>query len=148
MKLAHHESESTLPREGWILYDGECGFCFRWVHFWKRVVKPRGFAVKEPAVRLRRRQFASLTSEPAGRYTGINEQREAGIGCRCISLCGTANLVGVGFLRNLQFAGFQFGCFGGATAGLIEIDTASLAIVRCRKKPWKGTLRKTVSEHR
>jgi len=27
------------PREGWILYDGGCGFCFRWVHFWKICAK-------------------------------------------------------------------------------------------------------------
>jgi predicted DCC family thiol-disulfide oxidoreductase YuxK len=47
MKLADHESEFTLPREGWILYDGGCGFCFRWVHFWKKAVEPRGFALKD-----------------------------------------------------------------------------------------------------
>jgi predicted DCC family thiol-disulfide oxidoreductase YuxK len=47
MKLADHESVSARPREGWILYDSGCGFCFRWVHFWKRVVEPRGFAIKD-----------------------------------------------------------------------------------------------------
>lgn len=47
MRLSIHESESALPREGWILYDGECGFCFRWVHLWKKVVERRGFAVKD-----------------------------------------------------------------------------------------------------
>jgi predicted DCC family thiol-disulfide oxidoreductase YuxK len=47
MKLADHESVSARPREGWILYDGGCGFCFRWVHFWKRVVEPRGFAIRD-----------------------------------------------------------------------------------------------------
>jgi len=47
MRLADYESESSLPREGWILYDGGCGFCFRWVHFWTRVVEPRGFATKD-----------------------------------------------------------------------------------------------------
>jgi predicted DCC family thiol-disulfide oxidoreductase YuxK len=41
------ESESTLPREGWILYDGGCGFCSRWVHFWKGTVERRGFAIKD-----------------------------------------------------------------------------------------------------
>jgi lipase maturation factor 1 len=39
-------SPSTPPREGWILYDGECGFCFRWVHFWEKVVGRRGFALR------------------------------------------------------------------------------------------------------
>ena len=27
-----------------ILYDGGCGFCFRWVHFREKVVARRGFA--------------------------------------------------------------------------------------------------------
>jgi predicted DCC family thiol-disulfide oxidoreductase YuxK len=35
------------PREGWILYDGACGFCFRWVHFWEPVVERRGFGIKD-----------------------------------------------------------------------------------------------------
>jgi predicted DCC family thiol-disulfide oxidoreductase YuxK len=34
-------------RRGWILYDGECGFCFRWVHLWQNVVERRGFALKD-----------------------------------------------------------------------------------------------------
>lgn len=41
------ESDSCLPRQGWILYDGGCGFCFRWVHFWEKVVASRGFAIKD-----------------------------------------------------------------------------------------------------
>jgi predicted DCC family thiol-disulfide oxidoreductase YuxK len=47
MTQPDHQSESALPHQGWILYDGECGFCFRWVHFWKNVVERRGFAVKD-----------------------------------------------------------------------------------------------------
>jgi predicted DCC family thiol-disulfide oxidoreductase YuxK len=47
MKVSDRESEPDLPREGWILYDGGCGFCFRWVHFWKNVVGRRGFALKD-----------------------------------------------------------------------------------------------------
>jgi predicted DCC family thiol-disulfide oxidoreductase YuxK len=47
MRPSDHEAESALPREGWILYDGGCGFCFRWVHFWKKVVEQRGFALKD-----------------------------------------------------------------------------------------------------
>ena len=35
------------PRAGWILYDGGCGFCFRWVHFWEKVIERRGFALKD-----------------------------------------------------------------------------------------------------
>jgi predicted DCC family thiol-disulfide oxidoreductase YuxK len=47
MRLPDHESESALPRKGWILYDGGCGFCFRWVHLWKMIVERRGFAIKD-----------------------------------------------------------------------------------------------------
>jgi len=42
-----NESESALPRKGWIPYDGGCGFCFRWVHLWERVVERRGFTIKD-----------------------------------------------------------------------------------------------------
>jgi lipase maturation factor 1 len=34
-------------RRGWILYDGECGFCFRWVHLWQNVIGRRGFFLKD-----------------------------------------------------------------------------------------------------
>jgi predicted DCC family thiol-disulfide oxidoreductase YuxK len=47
MKTPDQESESVLPRAGWILYDGGCGFCFRWVHLGKKVVARRGFAVTD-----------------------------------------------------------------------------------------------------
>jgi len=35
------------PKAGWILYDGECSFCFRWVHLWEGVLEKRGFALKD-----------------------------------------------------------------------------------------------------
>ena len=47
MNFVDDKSETALPREGWILYDRGCGFCFRWVHFWKNVVGRRGFAIKD-----------------------------------------------------------------------------------------------------
>jgi predicted DCC family thiol-disulfide oxidoreductase YuxK len=47
MKEPAREAGSTSPAKGWILYDGECGFCFRWVHLWEKVVKARGFALKQ-----------------------------------------------------------------------------------------------------
>jgi predicted DCC family thiol-disulfide oxidoreductase YuxK len=43
----HLESKEMLPCVGWVLYDGGCGFCFRWVHFWEKVIKRRGFALKD-----------------------------------------------------------------------------------------------------
>jgi predicted DCC family thiol-disulfide oxidoreductase YuxK len=41
------ESKAMSPRVGWVLYDGGCGFCFRWVHFWEKIIERRGFALKD-----------------------------------------------------------------------------------------------------
>jgi len=30
---------------GWVLYDGACGFCSRWVKFWERTLAKRDFAI-------------------------------------------------------------------------------------------------------
>jgi lipase maturation factor 1 len=43
-------ANTTIPAEpsaGWILYDGECSFCYRWVHLWENVVEKHGFALKD-----------------------------------------------------------------------------------------------------
>ena len=29
--------------KGWVLYDGACGFCSRWVSFWENTLEKRGF---------------------------------------------------------------------------------------------------------
>ena len=29
----------------WILYDGSCGFCRRWVPFWGEILRRNGFAI-------------------------------------------------------------------------------------------------------
>jgi len=33
------------PIKGWVLYDGTCGFCSRWVPFWESTLKKRGFLI-------------------------------------------------------------------------------------------------------
>jgi predicted DCC family thiol-disulfide oxidoreductase YuxK len=33
------------PTAGWILYDGSCGFCRRWVPFWENALRRRGFGI-------------------------------------------------------------------------------------------------------
>ena len=30
---------------GWILYDDSCGFCRRWIPFWKTALQRRGFSI-------------------------------------------------------------------------------------------------------
>lgn len=37
----------SQPQAGYVLYDGCCGFCYRWVHLWKGVIERRGFALKD-----------------------------------------------------------------------------------------------------
>jgi predicted DCC family thiol-disulfide oxidoreductase YuxK len=31
--------------EGWVLYDGACAFCVRWLQFWSPVLRRRGFEI-------------------------------------------------------------------------------------------------------
>ena len=31
--------------KGWVLYDGTCGFCSRWVPFWQNTLQKRGFRI-------------------------------------------------------------------------------------------------------
>jgi predicted DCC family thiol-disulfide oxidoreductase YuxK len=33
------------PREGWVLYDGDCGICSRWVPSWSPTLQRLGLAV-------------------------------------------------------------------------------------------------------
>ncbi len=47
MRKLEQESNGTVPPVGWVLYDGECGFCFRWVHLWEKVIGRRGFSLKD-----------------------------------------------------------------------------------------------------
>jgi len=35
----------TPPAEGWILYDGSCAFCLRWLHLWSPTLRRRGYEV-------------------------------------------------------------------------------------------------------
>ena len=35
----------TPSEEGWVLYDGDCAFCVRWLRFWAPVLRRRGFEI-------------------------------------------------------------------------------------------------------
>lgn len=37
--------EQDPPPAGWILYDGSCGLCRRWVPFWENALRRRGFGI-------------------------------------------------------------------------------------------------------
>lgn len=36
-------SPPNRPANGWVLYDGACGFCSRWLRFWQPTLAKRGF---------------------------------------------------------------------------------------------------------
>ncbi|HZR58022.1 MAG TPA: DUF393 domain-containing protein [Terriglobales bacterium] len=36
---------SKIAEKGWILYDGQCGFCTRWAKLWTPTLNRAGFAV-------------------------------------------------------------------------------------------------------
>ncbi len=38
-------SRAADPVRGWVLYDGSCGFCSRWVQFWGPTLARSGFAI-------------------------------------------------------------------------------------------------------
>lgn len=46
-------SDLTEASRGWVLYDGQCGFCSRWLKFWGPTLVRHGFAfaaLQEPWV--------------------------------------------------------------------------------------------------
>jgi predicted DCC family thiol-disulfide oxidoreductase YuxK len=48
-----NDSQDRPPARGWVLYDGGCGFCSRWVGFWAKTLRRHGFepaALQEPWV--------------------------------------------------------------------------------------------------
>jgi predicted DCC family thiol-disulfide oxidoreductase YuxK len=47
MSDASSAPSSNSPRAAWVLYDGECSFCFRWVHLWEEAIGRRGFVLKD-----------------------------------------------------------------------------------------------------
>ncbi len=133
MSFSDHRSESSIPREGWILYDGECGFCFRWVHLWKNVVERRGFALKD---------LQSAYSDGSLQVSPKNLLDDIRV------LTPTAKLVSgadayLYVTRRIWWAWpcrVSTGCFGQAIAGSIEIAIESRATVPCRNGPrmWWG----------
>ena len=134
MRLTDLKSESALPREGWILYDGGCGFCFRWVNFWRKTVEAKGFAIKD---------LQSASAEGLLQVSGESLLDEVRVLTRSgKSQCGADAYLYVArriwwawpFYATSAFQGL-IGFFGRAMAGSIAIGTESLATVRCHRKP-------------
>ena len=43
--MSESVSAVTQVRRGIVLYDGECGFCSRWVRYWAGTLERQGFAI-------------------------------------------------------------------------------------------------------
>jgi len=43
--VSESASAVTQVRRGIVLYDGQCGFCSRWVRYWAGTLERRGFAI-------------------------------------------------------------------------------------------------------
>ena len=43
--MTNAQSEPGPKPAGWVLYDGECGFCSRWLALWKPTLERRHFGV-------------------------------------------------------------------------------------------------------
>ncbi|MCU1315880.1 MAG: hypothetical protein JWN63_1202 [Candidatus Acidoferrum typicum] len=102
MTKLDQESKTMLPRVGWVLYDGGCGFCFRWVHFWERVIERRGFSLKDLQSAWEDGSLKKSQQNLLDDILSIDPGWQVGIWGRCVSLCSTENLVGMAILRNLS----------------------------------------------
>src|ERR1700745_1432970 len=101
-----NELESALPRRGWILYDGGCGFCFRWVHLWKKVVERRGFTIKDLQSA---HADGSLQVSQENLLDDIRVLTRAGkleSGADAYLYVSRSHMVGMAFLCSLPLAGF------------------------------------------
>ncbi len=49
--------------QGWVFYDGSCGFCSKWVMSWKKTLEKRGF------------EIVPLQSQWVGQKTGLREEQ-------------------------------------------------------------------------
>jgi predicted DCC family thiol-disulfide oxidoreductase YuxK len=38
-------NQPEVKPAGWILYDDSCGFCRRWIPFWAKTLRKRGFQI-------------------------------------------------------------------------------------------------------
>lgn len=112
-------SEHVSASKGTVLYDGGCGFCSRWVHFWEPTLRRHGFrvaALQEPWVEKR------LGADPAQLLADIRLLTPDG------NLVSGANVYlhvarriwwMTPFLGHLQSAGIQSG-----TSSLLSVGRA------------------------
>ncbi len=40
------DMDRVIPKEGWVLFDGSCGFCSWWVPFWAKMLRAHGYEIE------------------------------------------------------------------------------------------------------
>lgn len=73
---------------GCVLYDDSCGFCRRWVPFWEKTLRRRGFCI------------APIQSGWVGQTVGLS--KEALLGDIRLLLAGGGQAVGAGVYRHVM----------------------------------------------
>jgi predicted DCC family thiol-disulfide oxidoreductase YuxK len=43
--MSSEEHSTTQHPAGWVLYDGACGLCRRWIPFWRTTLERNGFGI-------------------------------------------------------------------------------------------------------
>jgi predicted DCC family thiol-disulfide oxidoreductase YuxK len=57
---------------GWVLYDGDCAFCVRWLHFWSPVLRRRGFEIDTLQARHETLRDIRLVTTAGATYAGAD----------------------------------------------------------------------------
>ena len=132
--MSETQRDSNVARllKGWILYDGGCGFCFRWVHFWEKVVAQRGFEPKD----LQSAEEEGILQIPAENL--LDDIRvlkvDGGLECGADAYLFVANIFG-GPSRSRCYSAYRgsIGCCGGAIVAATGIAIAFRGFARCQR---------------
>ena len=90
--------------QGWLLYDGSCGFCSRWVPFWENTLKKRGFHIAPLQSAWVSEQLKIPQNELAADLRLVLAQRRTVARSRSLSILNEANLVGHAALSTFDLA--------------------------------------------
>src|SRR5712671_123533 len=92
----------TQPAKGWVLYDGECGFCSRWLRFWQPTLAKRGFDSVALARAWGDETATTASRRDSVRHSLAHSRRPAGFRSRCLFASDQTNLVGLAVLCRFQ----------------------------------------------
>jgi predicted DCC family thiol-disulfide oxidoreductase YuxK len=92
--------------QGWLPYDGSCGFCSRWVPFWENTLRKRGFHIA-PLQSAWVVEKLKISQEQLAADLRLLLTNGEQLRIRSLSIFNAANLVGHAFLCTLDLADFS-----------------------------------------